>query len=59
MGEKIKELKARAVLIDMEERVVNSVVQGPLRDLLKFWRLMPSIRDVYVFLLGGENGRED
>ena len=35
MGEKIKELKARAVLIDMEERVVNSVVQGPLRDLFE------------------------
>ena len=35
MCEKIKELKARAVLIDMEERVVNSVVQGPLRDLFE------------------------
>ncbi|XP_044147470.1 tubulin epsilon chain [Bufo gargarizans] len=30
---KICSLKARAVLIDMEEGVVNEILQGPLRDL--------------------------
>ncbi len=35
MGAKVKNLKARAVMIDMEERVINSVMQGPLRDLFE------------------------
>jgi tubulin epsilon len=29
----IKKLKARAVLVDMEEGVINEVMRGPLRDL--------------------------
>ena len=35
MGGKVCNLKARAVMIDMEERVINSVMQGPLRDLFE------------------------
>ena len=31
----MKSLKARAVMIDMEERVINCVMQGPLRDLFE------------------------
>ncbi|RMX48043.1 hypothetical protein pdam_00002618, partial [Pocillopora damicornis] len=30
--QKIKSLKARAVVIDMEEGVVNEILKGPLRD---------------------------
>ncbi|XP_063713360.1 tubulin epsilon chain-like [Symsagittifera roscoffensis] len=35
VGGKVKSLKARAVMIDMEERVINCVMQGPLRDLFE------------------------
>ncbi|XP_075239789.1 tubulin epsilon chain-like [Convolutriloba macropyga] len=35
VGGKVCNLKARAVMIDMEERVINSVMQGPLRDLFE------------------------
>ncbi|GKT36708.1 putative multi-domain containing protein [Aduncisulcus paluster] len=32
-GDKVRKLKARAVLIDMEEGVLNRLLQGPLQDL--------------------------
>jgi len=41
---KIRNLKARAVLIDMEDGVVNEILQGPLRDVFESRQL---ITDVY------------
>ncbi|XP_063299578.1 tubulin epsilon chain [Pelobates fuscus] len=40
---KICSLKARAVLIDMEEGVVNEVLQGPLRDLFDSKQLITDV----------------
>jgi tubulin epsilon len=33
IGSRLKHLKARAILIDMETRVVDRVMQGPLREI--------------------------
>ncbi|XP_009450023.1 tubulin epsilon chain isoform X2 [Pan troglodytes] len=40
---KICSLKARAVLIDMEEGVVNEILQGPLRDVFDTKQLITDI----------------
>ncbi|XP_051853520.1 tubulin epsilon chain isoform X2 [Antechinus flavipes] len=40
---KICSLKARAVLIDMEEGVVNEILQGPLKDIFDSKQLITSI----------------
>ncbi|XP_036727714.1 tubulin epsilon chain isoform X2 [Balaenoptera musculus] len=40
---KIRSLKARAVLIDMEEGVVNEILQGPLRDVFDSKQLITDI----------------
>lgn len=40
---KICSLKARAVLIDMEEGVVNEILQGPLRDVFDSRQLITDI----------------
>ncbi|KAM5256536.1 tubulin epsilon chain [Ctenodactylus gundi] len=40
---KIRSLKARAVLIDMEEGVVNGILQGPLRDVFDSKQLITDI----------------
>ncbi|XP_012576681.1 PREDICTED: tubulin epsilon chain isoform X4 [Condylura cristata] len=40
---KIRCLKARAVLIDMEEGVVNEILQGPLRDVFDHKQLITDI----------------
>ncbi|KAM4695240.1 tubulin epsilon chain isoform 3-T3 [Discoglossus pictus] len=40
---KICSLKARAVLIDMEEGVVNEMLQGPLRDLFDSKQLITDV----------------
>ncbi|XP_039108149.1 tubulin epsilon chain isoform X2 [Hyaena hyaena] len=40
---KICSLKARAVLIDMEEGVVNEILQGPLRDVFDSKQLITDI----------------
>ncbi|XP_072264876.1 tubulin epsilon chain isoform X2 [Pyxicephalus adspersus] len=40
---KICSLKARAVLIDMEEGVVNEILQGPLRDLFDSKQLITDV----------------
>uniref|UniRef100_A0A2K5DLJ2 Tubulin epsilon 1 n=1 Tax=Aotus nancymaae TaxID=37293 RepID=A0A2K5DLJ2_AOTNA len=40
---KICSLKARAVLIDMEEGVVNEILQGPLRDVFDTNQLISDI----------------
>ncbi|MEE6476056.1 hypothetical protein FKM82_010956 [Ascaphus truei] len=41
--EKICSLKARAVLIDMEEGVVNEILKGPLRDLFDNKQLITDV----------------
>ncbi|XP_069463953.1 tubulin epsilon chain isoform X1 [Ambystoma mexicanum] len=40
---KICSLKARAVLIDMEEGVVNEILQGPMRDLFDSKQLITDV----------------
>ncbi|XP_072411857.1 tubulin epsilon chain isoform X2 [Chiloscyllium punctatum] len=40
---KIRSLKARAVLIDMEEGVVNELLQGPLRDVFDSKQLITDV----------------
>nr|XP_033795627.1 tubulin epsilon chain isoform X2 [Geotrypetes seraphini] len=40
---KICSLKARAVLIDMEESVVNEILQGPLKDLFDSKQLITDV----------------
>ncbi|XP_005363590.1 tubulin epsilon chain [Microtus ochrogaster] len=40
---RISSLKARAVLIDMEEGVVNEILQGPLRDVFDSKQLITDI----------------
>ncbi|XP_048840950.1 tubulin epsilon chain isoform X2 [Brienomyrus brachyistius] len=42
-GGKIRSLKARAVLIDMEEGVVNEILQGPLRDVFDSTQLVTDV----------------
>ncbi|CAL8311814.1 unnamed protein product [Boreogadus saida] len=43
VGGRIQRLKARAVLVDMEEGVVNQIVQGPLRDLFDTTQLLTDV----------------
>ncbi|EDO46346.1 predicted protein [Nematostella vectensis] len=40
---KIKSLKARAVLIDMEEGVVNNILKGPLHDVFDCQQLITDV----------------
>eukprot|EP00794_Sanderia_malayensis_P011873 gene11873-13105_t len=40
---KIRSLKARAVLIDMEDSVVNGILQGPLRDVFENRQLITNV----------------
>ncbi|KAJ8385949.1 hypothetical protein AAFF_G00179110 [Aldrovandia affinis] len=42
-GRKIRSLKARAVLIDMEEGVVNEILQGPLGDVFDSTQLITDV----------------
>ncbi|XP_068735104.1 tubulin epsilon chain-like isoform X2 [Montipora capricornis] len=41
--QKIKSLKARAVMIDMEEGVVNEILKGPLRDVFDCQQLITDV----------------
>ncbi|KAJ3606659.1 hypothetical protein NHX12_026178 [Muraenolepis orangiensis] len=43
IGGRIHRLKARAVLVDMEEGVVNQIVQGPLRDVFDTTQLLTDV----------------
>ncbi|XP_064652208.1 tubulin epsilon chain-like [Lineus longissimus] len=40
---KIKSLKARAVLVDMEEGVVSNVMKGPLREVFDYKQLITDV----------------
>lgn len=40
---RIQNLKARAVLVDMEEGVVNQILQGPLRDVFDSAQLLTDV----------------
>uniref|UniRef100_A0A8W8N8H4 Tubulin/FtsZ GTPase domain-containing protein n=1 Tax=Magallana gigas TaxID=29159 RepID=A0A8W8N8H4_MAGGI len=40
---KIKSLKARAVLVDMEEGVVSEMTKGPLREVFDFQQLITDV----------------
>ncbi|XP_054652253.1 tubulin epsilon chain isoform X2 [Dunckerocampus dactyliophorus] len=42
-GERIQMLKARAVLVDMEEGVVSEILQGPLRDVFDSTQLLTDV----------------
>ncbi|KAL2081942.1 hypothetical protein ACEWY4_021760 [Coilia grayii] len=42
-GGKISTLKARAVLVDMEEGVVNEILQGPLREVFDSTQLITDV----------------
>ncbi|KAG7460682.1 hypothetical protein MATL_G00201350 [Megalops atlanticus] len=42
-GGKIRSLKARAVLVDMEEGVVNEILQGPLGDVFDSTQLITDV----------------
>lgn len=42
-GGRIQHLKARAVLVDMEEGVVNELLQGPLRELFDSTQLLTDV----------------
>ncbi|KAM6954383.1 tubulin epsilon chain [Aplochiton taeniatus] len=42
-GERIRSLKARAVLVDMEEGVVNEILQGPLREVFDSTQLLTDV----------------
>ncbi|KAK7907541.1 hypothetical protein WMY93_016153 [Mugilogobius chulae] len=43
VGGRIHQLKARAVLVDMEEGVVNQILQGPLRDVFDNTQLLTDV----------------
>ncbi|CAL9691755.1 unnamed protein product [Knipowitschia caucasica] len=43
VGGRIHQLKARAVLVDMEEGVVNQILQGPLRDVFDSTQLLTDV----------------
>lgn len=43
VGGKIHNLKARAVLVDMEEGVVNQILQGPLREVFDSTQLLTDV----------------
>ncbi|XP_030261379.1 tubulin epsilon chain isoform X1 [Sparus aurata] len=43
VGGKIQHLKARAVLVDMEEGVVNEILQGPLREVFDSGQLLTDV----------------
>uniref|UniRef100_A0A3Q2QIS2 Tubulin epsilon 1 n=1 Tax=Fundulus heteroclitus TaxID=8078 RepID=A0A3Q2QIS2_FUNHE len=43
VGGRIQHLKARAVLIDMEEGVVNGILQGPLREVFDSTQLLTDV----------------
>ncbi|XP_047244227.1 tubulin epsilon chain isoform X4 [Girardinichthys multiradiatus] len=43
VGGRIQRLKARAVLIDMEEGVVNGILQGPLREVFDSTQLLTDV----------------
>ncbi|XP_028809471.1 tubulin epsilon chain [Denticeps clupeoides] len=43
IGGRIQALKARAVLVDMEEGVVNEILQGPLRDVFDSTQLITDV----------------
>uniref|UniRef100_A0A3Q3ABE6 Tubulin epsilon 1 n=1 Tax=Kryptolebias marmoratus TaxID=37003 RepID=A0A3Q3ABE6_KRYMA len=43
VGERIQHLKARAVLVDMEEGVVNEILQGPLREVFDSTQLLTDV----------------
>ncbi|KAL1254298.1 hypothetical protein QQF64_016527, partial [Cirrhinus molitorella] len=42
-GDKITALKARAVLVDMEEGVLGEILQGPLRSLFSSTQLISDV----------------
>lgn len=43
VGGRIHQLKARAVLVDMEEGVVNQILQGPLREVFDTTQLLTDV----------------
>ncbi|KAM4633966.1 tubulin epsilon chain [Polymixia lowei] len=43
IGGRIQHLKARAVLVDMEEGVVNEILQGPLREVFDSTQLLTDV----------------
>ncbi|XP_034017556.1 tubulin epsilon chain [Thalassophryne amazonica] len=43
VGDRIRHLKARAVLVDMEEGVVNQILQGPLREVFDSAQLLTDV----------------
>ncbi|XP_076027111.1 tubulin epsilon chain [Genypterus blacodes] len=43
LGGRIQHLKARAVLVDMEEGVVNELLQGPLREVFDTTQLLTDV----------------
>ncbi|KAM8831931.1 tubulin epsilon chain [Spinachia spinachia] len=43
VGGRIQQLKARAVLVDMEEGVVNKILQGPLREMFDSTQLLTDV----------------
>ncbi|XP_074415865.1 tubulin epsilon chain [Austrofundulus limnaeus] len=43
VGDRIHHLKARAVLVDMEEGVVNQILQGPLREVFDSTQLLTDV----------------
>ncbi|XP_041831796.1 tubulin epsilon chain [Melanotaenia boesemani] len=43
VGGRIQHLKARAVLVDMEEGVVNGILQGPLREVFDSTQLLTDV----------------
>lgn len=43
VGGRIQHLKARAVLVDMEEGVVNQILQGPLREVFDSTQLLTDV----------------
>uniref|UniRef100_A0A8C6S899 Tubulin, epsilon 1 n=1 Tax=Neogobius melanostomus TaxID=47308 RepID=A0A8C6S899_9GOBI len=43
VGGRIHQLKARAVLVDMEEGVVNQILQGPLREVFDSTQLLTDV----------------
>uniref|UniRef100_A0A3B4U5P2 Tubulin epsilon 1 n=1 Tax=Seriola dumerili TaxID=41447 RepID=A0A3B4U5P2_SERDU len=43
VGGRIQHLKARAVLVDMEEGVVNEILQGPLREVFDSTQLLTDV----------------
>ncbi|XP_061562900.1 tubulin epsilon chain [Cololabis saira] len=43
LGGRIQHLKARALLVDMEEGVINQILQGPLREVLDDAQLLTDV----------------